>query len=567
MGAAGRAPQQLFAVKTPSGCGAVASTGSLAACATLGAVELYGASGEALGALKVVPPVWQHAVAFLSRTRLAAGGDDRLLRVWNTESRALEGEPIALPSEVRALAPMGSGVLLGLRDGSLVQVELPSGALTVLATLEAPIRAVATDGLTTLAATREGFVWSAGMVPKLVARNAPTGAVAFASPGVPLAGVMRSVVDVASGRPADGHTDDVTALVVQSPNRWVSGGGDGTVRWWSSQGRELADAGKGVVVVAARDRRLEAWRLPPEADAPVPFAAPAVSLAWFPEGWVVAGLSNGWLQKLELEDRQVQTLELAHVGPVRALARVPQPQAPASIRLLTGGDDGKVKVQRWNGEVDVLEASSHKVRAVAAAPEGARVAWALDDGTLVLFSLETMKEISRTEAVAASAIAFAPRAEQLVALARDDRRVSLLDAETGAEMAALDGHDGAVTAVAFAPTGRLLATGSADTTVRVWDAQTRQEISTLHGPSERVGAVAFSQDGQHLVAGSDDGNLYLWSLVNARLEAVLRLHLGDVSLVAFAGPDVLVAAGSDRTVRVLSLAASATPPGRAPAAP
>lgn len=583
MAAVGQAPTQLFAVKTPAGCGAVASNGALGACATLGAVELYGAAGEEAFALGVVPPVWQHAVAFLSPTRLAAGGDDRLLRVWNVETRALVGAPVALPSEVRALAPIDGGALLGLRDGSLVQVELPSGALTVLAKLEAPIRAVATDGATTLAATREGFVWSEGMLTRLTSRNAPAGAVAFAAPGQPLAGLMRSVVDVAQGRTAEGHLDDVTALVALSASRWVSGSADGTVRWWSPQGRELgrlagfapgvqalAHAGKGVLLVATRDRRLEAWRLPPETVERPSFAAPQVAQAWFPEGWLVAGLSDGQVQKLQLEDGEVQTLELKHAGPVRALARVPQPQAPSAIRLLTGGEDGRVQVQRWNGEVEVLEASTHKVRAVAASPEGARAAWALDDGAVVLFSLETMKEISRTPAVAAGALAFAPQGAPLVALARDDKRVSLLDGQTGAEVAALDGHDGAVTALAFSPNGRVLATGSADTSVRLWEAQTHQQLAVLQGPGERVGALAFSPDGQQLAVGSDDGSLYLWSLASGRgqLLAVLRLHLGDVSLVAFAGPDVLVAAGSDRTVRVLPLAEglSATSPS-SPARP
>ncbi|HJZ58376.1 MAG TPA: WD40 repeat domain-containing protein, partial [Gemmataceae bacterium] len=47
-------------------------------------------------------------------------------------------------------------------------------------------------------------------------------------------------------------------------------------------------------------------------------------------------------------------------------------------------------------------------------------------------------------------------------------RVRVLDAKTGVEVAAFDGHRGAVTALAFDPAGRRLASGSTDTTTIVW---------------------------------------------------------------------------------------------------
>jgi WD40 repeat protein len=57
---------------------------------------------------------------------------------------------------------------------------------------------------------------------------------------------------------------------------------------------------------------------------------------------------------------------------------------------------------------------------------------------------------------------------RLLALARG-RAVTVWDAATGKELARLEGHGGDVTAVAIAPDGRSLATGSADTTALVWD--------------------------------------------------------------------------------------------------
>lgn len=46
----------------------------------------------------------------------------------------------------------------------------------------------------------------------------------------------------------------------------------------------------------------------------------------------------------------------------------------------------------------------------------------------------------------------------------------------GLAIATLEGHAGDVYAVAFAPDGKTLASGSQDTTVRVYSAATQQEV-------------------------------------------------------------------------------------------
>jgi WD40 repeat protein/DNA-directed RNA polymerase subunit RPC12/RpoP len=76
----------------------------------------------------------------------------------------------------------------------------------------------------------------------------------------------------------------------------------------------------------------------------------------------------------------------------------------------------------------------------------------------------------------------------------------------------IDAHDAPVTAVAFAPDGKTLASASADRTVKLWHVDTRAEHATLRQHAWTVWALAFTPDGKHLASGGLDGMLLLWDL-------------------------------------------------------
>ena len=69
----------------------------------------------------------------------------------------------------------------------------------------------------------------------------------------------------------------------------------------------------------------------------------------------------------------------------------------------------------------------------------------------------------------------------------------------------LDEHTDAVGAVAFAPSGKFLASGSDDTTVRIWDVDAKRCVQTLKKHDAAVTTVAFAQEGGLFAAGSADG--------------------------------------------------------------
>ncbi|WP_331744302.1 hypothetical protein [Kitasatospora sp. NBC_01300] len=158
-----------------------------------------------------------------------------------------------------------------------------------------------------------------------------------------------------------------------------------------------------------------------------------------------------------------------------------------------------------------------------------------------------------------------PEAAALVALegyrtARTtEARGSLLSAYAAYSSNQFTGHTGAVTAVAYAPDGRTLATGSADHTVKLWDTTTHRMLATLTGHTGIVNAVAFSPDGRTLASAGADHTVRLWDVASGRTTGLLTGHTGAVSSAAFS-PDgrTLATAGADQTTRLWDVASQLT---------
>jgi WD40 repeat protein len=88
--------------------------------------------------------------------------------------------------------------------------------------------------------------------------------------------------------------------------------------------------------------------------------------------------------------------------------------------------------------------------------------------------------------------------------------LELRDVGDGRVRTRLHGHRYAIRAVAFAPDGRTVATGSDDATIKLWDLTAGIEKCTLKGHTDAISSLAFSSDGSVLVSGSKDGTLRAW---------------------------------------------------------
>ena len=80
--------------------------------------------------------------------------------------------------------------------------------------------------------------------------------------------------------------------------------------------------------------------------------------------------------------------------------------------------------------------------------------------------------------------AFSPDGERVVT-ASGDGTARIWDAESGAQLATLRGHEGCVNSAAFSPDGERVVTASDDGTARIWDADSGAQLETLRGTRRR----------------------------------------------------------------------------------
>jgi WD40 repeat protein len=260
-----------------------------------------------------------------------------------------------------------------------------------------------------------------------------------------------------------------------------------------------------------------------------------------------------------------------HNGAVNAVAI-----APDGSWLATGGGDRTVRIWDAVTGQERATLTGHylAVNAVAIAPDGSWLATGGADQTVRIWDAVTGQERATLTCDwgAVKAVAIAPDGSWL-ATGGADRTVRIWDAVTGQERATFTGHNdrparggylGEVGAVAIAPDGTWLATGGDDETVRIWDVATGQAQATPTGRNDRpnllrykseVQAVAIAPDGSWLATGSSDCTLRTWDAASGEARATLRAHSLRVTAVAIA-PDGtwLVTAGDDRTVRIWDVA-------------
>jgi WD40 repeat protein len=128
--------------------------------------------------------------------------------------------------------------------------------------------------------------------------------------------------------------------------------------------------------------------------------------------------------------------------------------------------------------------------------------------------------------------------------------VVVWNASTGKRVNRPPGHDGTVTCLAYAPDGKVLASGSLDKTVRLWNPATGEHLRVLTVHQEAIAAVSISPDSKLVASSSQAGVIRLSQMADGKTvgefvgpaKGATRLAFAHDSTILFAGgetPEVL----------------------------
>jgi len=89
------------------------------------------------------------------------------------------------------------------------------------------------------------------------------------------------------------------------------------------------------------------------------------------------------------------------------------------------------------------------------------------------------------------------------------------------------------TCTSFHPDGLILGTGTANTVVRIWDIKNQQNVVSFEGHEGAITDLAFSENGFYLATASEDGTMKLWDLRKLKNIHTHSFDKGTVDCIDF----------------------------------
>ncbi|KAM9836167.1 PWP2 small subunit processome component [Aulostomus maculatus] len=228
--------------------------------------------------------------------------------------------------------------------------------------------------------------------------------------------------------------------------------------------------------------------------------------------WIGFGCSGmGHLLVWEWQSESYVFKQQGHFNNMASLAYSPDGQY-----IVTGGDDGKVKVWNTNSCLCFVTFTEHtsSITNVTFTSTGFVILSASLDGTVRAFDLHryrNFRTFTSPRPAQFSSLAVDVSGELVSAGAQDSFEIFLWSMQTGRLLEVLGGHEGPVSCLCFSPVQSILASASWDRTIRLWDMMDSWQVKETLPLSSDALSVAYRPDGQELAVATLNGEISFWN--------------------------------------------------------
>jgi len=284
------------------------------------------------------------------------------------------------------------------------------------------------------------------------------------------------------------------------------------------------------------------------------------SLAVSQDGqWLAIGQKRGGLEVWDLRTQE-QMFPLVEGGFVNAVFSPAEPLLAFTSSAFSASGEERDTLRLWNaatrqmigeyplnsecmGLAFAKDGRTLVTSTSSFATEGRITLWRIPEETrLTNYSSEQIDCDAGTSFAATSDLSLAAYGLQKMPGLR------VIDLRDGKEFWKTNASQEWVTALAFSPDGKTLASGAgydeSDTDIRLWDVASKKEIGRLKGHREWVTSLVFWPDGKKLASSSADQMIRIWDVASQKCLDVLRGHREEVWRLALLPDHTTLVSGS-----------------------